>query len=282
MVCTGIEVGPHPVADRVVVPPCHERVDEAVAPTIGELVLGPAEADQVVAVVLQTQVARGVRPCELACPDRVGLRHDGVLHRQQALGTEELPGLRRVLGRNEVGVRSGSARGEPQHARPQRGQDDRRRMRRARRFVRRGAEPLEVGLHRPHGRGVGLASHLLDQRAVAHAEPDDQTVRERLADGGHRGCRCHRIASPDAGHARAHGDAVRAAEQERGVGEGLLAPRLGDPDRAVAEAFDLGRGRRSLRRRQLLQREREHADRAERRVDQGHRRLLSPSPGDRG
>jgi hypothetical protein len=75
---------------------------------------------------------------------------------------------------------------------------------------------------------------------VAHAQPEHEPNRERLAEclptGGHR----HRVAPVDLRDARAHRDARRRVEEQRGVDERVTAHRVGHPDRAVPELVELG------------------------------------------
>ena len=115
--------------------------------------------------------------------------------------------------------------------------------------VRRGVHPVEVLAHRGERRSVLVLAQALDRGLVAHAEPEQEAVGERvgerLPDRRHR----DRVAAVDRGDAGRDDEPLGAAEEQRRVHERVAAGHLGDPERVVAELLelrgDLGHRRRS-------------------------------------
>src|SRR5437763_8289471 len=71
--------GPDPLEHRVLVTPRDDGVDQPVAPTTADVVVGEAEAAEVARVVHELQVDRHVAPGDLPCPVPVGLQDDTLL-----------------------------------------------------------------------------------------------------------------------------------------------------------------------------------------------------------
>ena len=111
-----------PAIGRLVAPD-DQRVDEAVAAAVGDVVVGEAEPPPVVGVVGQAEVGGEVQASGRPSSVGIGVQHDALLGRHQAVGADRLAGDARVLGRDEVGVRPGGARaGELEHLRPEGGE----------------------------------------------------------------------------------------------------------------------------------------------------------------
>ena len=87
-----------------------------------------------------------------------------------------------------------------------------------------------------------MAPHAFDERRMGDAQSEQEAARvglvERPFGGGHR----HGVAPPDVGDPGGDDEPCRAGQQQPGVGEGLAAHGLRDPEGRVAERFDL-RGR---------------------------------------
>src|SRR5918996_2641478 len=100
---------------------------------------------------------------------------------------------------------------------------------------------------------------------MAHADPEEEPAG--IGVGEHPPAVRHsdRIACPHVGDARRDDRPLGRCEEPTGVTERLAGLHsLAEPDRAVAEGFDLPRGVALLRRRLRLEREAPHADPAER------------------
>jgi hypothetical protein len=104
MVGAGVEVVLHPGHDRPHVPPGHDGVGQPVAAAVGHVLLGEAQAEQVVAIVGQGQVHLGVVPGDGPGGVGVGLEDHRLLDAEQGVGAEGLAGNGGVLGGHEVGV----------------------------------------------------------------------------------------------------------------------------------------------------------------------------------
>ena len=148
-----------------------DRRDQLVAAAARHVIVPEPEPAQVADVVRQLQVVLGVRAAGGLPRAAPGERH-GLLRDQQGCRPEDRPRERRMGGRAEIRVRpEGAIPGQFEHLRPERRQDDRRPSRRQL------AEELP---HLRQGPDVGLARRL-DQRRVAHAEPENETAPYRPA-----------------------------------------------------------------------------------------------------
>jgi len=109
--------------DRAEVAPRHDRVDEPVAAVPGEVVVAETEVAQVVRVVRQGHVNRGVPARGFARSRRIPVEHHGQLDADHRVRAEYLARLGHVLGWHEVGMSAGrSIAGETEHFRTQRGE----------------------------------------------------------------------------------------------------------------------------------------------------------------
>ena len=118
--------------DRRFVAPGHDCIDERVRPVAGEVVGGETEPLEVAHVVGGVEIeAAGVLTGEPPGLGGIGFEHDRQLRRQQLALAEQLSGAAGVLDRHEVRVGAvGRVAGELQHPRAERGEHDRRRLRR--------------------------------------------------------------------------------------------------------------------------------------------------------
>ena len=199
-------------------------------PPSGDVVLGPAEPQQVGGVVAQAEVGLvDGRPADGAGALRVGVQHDLVLRGQQHARAEQLAGLAGVLGGGQVRVGArGALRGDlaaPSARAPPAPGPDRHLGR---------VERVQVLDHR----GVGLRYSL-----VASGWPMPTPSRNRpgcAARSGGRTARpppravAHMLTMPVATAIRSVAASSDSASR-RSAGR-----RTPDPDRAVAELLDLG------------------------------------------
>jgi hypothetical protein len=94
-----------PIADSLDVAPGNVRVDEVVAAASRQVVLGEAESQEVVAVVVEHEVVGHVFTRDSAGFLRVGVEKEALLGRQQWPLPERLPGEGSVLDGDEVRMR---------------------------------------------------------------------------------------------------------------------------------------------------------------------------------
>lgn len=109
MVGARLVEGVHAAADPVVVAPGEDRVDEPVAAAVRDIGLLEAEAEEVVGVVGEFEIAGQIGAGDLAGAGRVLLQDDLELRGEQRALAEDLAGLRGVLGGDEVGDGAGRA-----------------------------------------------------------------------------------------------------------------------------------------------------------------------------
>ena len=184
MVRAGGVVRVDPRLDRVLVAPRDDRVDEPVGAAVGEVVVAEAEAAQVVRVVGQRR-GRSPWPAGRWRAPSAG----SVSSTTFCSGSSSASGPRcsRANAVCSTGTKYGCApaarcRGELEHLRAERGEHAHRRRRRrgtrstARRPSRRGTRASWSAACRRSGRGG------LRPRRVAHAEPEQEAVRERLGE----------------------------------------------------------------------------------------------------
>ena len=88
VVGAGIVMRLHARGDRLLVAPGDQGVDQPVGATVGEVVLGEAEPQEVVGVVRQHQVAGEVLAGDLAGLGPVGLEDDALLGGDERAGAE--------------------------------------------------------------------------------------------------------------------------------------------------------------------------------------------------
>ena len=238
--------------DRVLVAPEDEFVDQSIRAAVGNVVLGEAEPEQVLHVVLGSEVpldlGAGLGPSDVG----VGFEHDLVLDHEQRVGAHDLAGTARVVDRHEIRVSAERAlRGETQHRWAQAGQYDvdRRLVIAEQHGVTGLVHRVEVSAHGGHRLLVHVATRG-DQRPVADAEAEDEAVTGCVGQRARRLHGCAGIARPDAGDAGRDMQALRRCEQRGGIGVRLVAvERLGIPEAPVSGRFDRlcccahGRGR---------------------------------------
>ena len=111
-----VQVRGDAACDRRRVAVHRERVDQRVTAAVGEVIVRPAQPAQVAEVVGQAEIrVLDPRAADGAGPLRVGLQDQLLLRGEQRPVAEDLPGLARVLRRDQVGVRARGPLGrEPQ------------------------------------------------------------------------------------------------------------------------------------------------------------------------
>ena len=217
--------------DRLLVPDGDDRVDQAVAPAVAQVVVREPHAAHAVRVVRQLQVVGDVLARALAAPRGIAVQHDAQLRSQHGVGPEDLARAERVLGGHEIRVPTGGAvTGEGDHLRAERGeQPGAVRHGRGRRV-----ERVEVLAHRRVRPRV-----LLDERRVARAEAQDEApgLPARVALAGD----LLGVLHPDVEDARRDRHRPRRVQQDVDGAEDV-APGVRDPQRAPAVLLELGRG----------------------------------------
>ena len=159
------------------VAPQHHRVDEPVGSAVRQFSFGKADAQPVVAVIVEHHVARQLLPPERARLRRIGFQRNLLLGDQPLAGSEDACRLRSVLRRGVVRQRAAGVAGRQlQHQRPKRGD-------RERPVVRAGlalGDAVEIGAHRRHRLFVVVAADALDHRHVADAQTKDEAIAIQL------------------------------------------------------------------------------------------------------
>ena len=187
--------------DRVLVAPEDEFVDQSIRAAVGNVVLGEAEPEQVLHVVLGSEVPLDLGAGLGARHLGVGFEYDLVLHHQQRIGAHDLACTTRVIDGHEVGVRTERALGgKTQHRRPQSGQNDVdwRLVLAERHRVAGLLHRVEVGAHRRDRLLVDVAAGG-NQRAVADAEAEDEAIIGGVGECARSLDRGTGITRPDAG-----------------------------------------------------------------------------------
>src|SRR5262245_3473823 len=159
---TGGVMGPHSLPDRVEPAPGHDRVDEAVASPVGQVIVGEAEREQVVPVVWQAEIDRHVPARDGAGSRRVLLQHGGLLRCEERARAHDLPRARGVLRGNEVGMSAaGSLPRECEHLRRERPDDPLGRAGRGDGQEGRRLHRVEVAAHEAERLLVAVPAHAL-------------------------------------------------------------------------------------------------------------------------
>ena len=232
----GVAHGRHPGHDRILVAPGHDGVDEPVAAAVGEVLVLETEVAQVVGVVRQVHVDRGVPASGLAGRRGSAIEHDCQLDGDQRVGAEDGAGGHHVLRRHEVRVRPGrSIAGQTEHPGPQRREHaglDR---------ERRGGpvEAIEVLDHLGVRLRVATGLAMIDQRRVAHAQPEQEPALPVVAPPGRRPATSAASWSQTFRMPVATPMSVGGTQQHLDRGQ-HIAPHVGDPQGAVAELVELG------------------------------------------
>src|SRR5438552_2758438 len=239
-----------------------ELVDELVAAALGEVRIAPAEAPQVVHVVVELEVALHVAPRGRARGHGVLIQHGCLLHCQERTCAELLARDRGVLDRHEVRMRTQRAlRGEPQHLRPERGEHPGHLDLRS--DVRSGIHRVEVAAHVLEWTRVGLSTRL-DGWRVTHAKPKQEATGIRVDQRARSVRHGHGVARPDVGDAGRDDELRRCAEQEARVRERLLtAEAFRYPERSEPERLKRAHVVARARSRHSLDIVRPYADRSE-------------------
>ena len=108
------------------VPHRHHRIDEAVRSAVRQFSLGKADAQPVVAVVVEHHVARQLLAAQRAGLGRIGFERNLLLGDQPFVRAEDPRSLGGVLRRGVIGKRTaGMARRQLQHQRTERGDGER-------------------------------------------------------------------------------------------------------------------------------------------------------------
>ena len=106
MVGAGVPVLLNPSADRALVAPCNHRIKKAFRAARGEVVIAEALAPPAVDVILKLHIARKRLTRGTARRGRVALQQDPDLRAQQLAGAKDCAGLRGMLRRRVVRVRT--------------------------------------------------------------------------------------------------------------------------------------------------------------------------------
>src|SRR4029077_19555995 len=102
-----VQVRSHTAGDRRRVAVTREPSDQRVAAAAREVGVGPAQPAQVAEVVGQAEIrVLHLRAADGTGPLRVGLQDQLLLRGEQRSVAKDLPGLTRVLRRDQVGVRA--------------------------------------------------------------------------------------------------------------------------------------------------------------------------------
>ena len=195
MIGAALPVIADPLPQRAGAAPRHEGIDQPIAPVVGEVRVRPAEAPEVVRVVVEAEVALRVTPRGLPGHRGIVAQQHRLLNREQRAGAELSPRDGGVLDRDEERMRAERALGgEAQHSRSEGGEDARGLDLWSR--VRSRVHCLEVLPHVLHGSRVALPTRL-DGRRVADPEPEEEAIRIGLCERAPAVCHGHRVASPD-------------------------------------------------------------------------------------
>jgi hypothetical protein len=182
----------------------------------------------------------------------VALEDDDHARAHPFVGSHDGARLLGVRRKTHVGMRAvGFARGQAERFGMQRRDNQRRLDFRRDRLVQRRLHPRDVFAEIAEGLDVLVPAQILDQRAMAYADAEDEAIgrdfSQRLRRHGHR----HRVAHPDVRDTGRVNQAVGVREHVTAMRERLASPRLGRPDDLVAHPLDpaakrgaLGRGHR--------------------------------------
>ena len=211
-------------------------------PPIHEVGVGIAEAAQVLLVVGQAHVGRGVGSADLPGPVPVGLQQQGLLHAEHGAGAELLAGQVRVLGGHQVAMGAvGALGGQGQHLGAEGGEHSMHRRGRPERRVRGGVHGIQVRAHGGQRLLIVVAAQLLDQGVMADPQPEQHPLGERLGQAfdptGHR----HRVPRPDAGDTCGADQSPGRAQQEGQMGHHVAPGHLRQPDGSVTQVLELRR-----------------------------------------
>jgi hypothetical protein len=78
-------MGAHPIDRGTYISASDNRVDQAVTPAVGEVIIAEAESAQVAHIVRQCEIQRHVRTRDLARFGPVGFQHNRLLDRQESI-----------------------------------------------------------------------------------------------------------------------------------------------------------------------------------------------------
>ena len=230
MVRARVQVRGDAAGDRRRVAVHRERVDQRVTAAVGEVSVRPAQPAQVAEVVGQAEIrVLHPRAADGAGPLRVGLQDQLLLRGEQRPVAEDLPGLTRVLRRDEVGVRTpGPLRREPQNPGAEGRQDP---------APDRDLEVIEL-VQVADERGVG-ALILPGGFGVPDPEAEQEAARVPGGDPVVGGAHGRGIVLPHVDDPGGHGDVLRGVQQM--LHDGQVTRRgAAHPDGSVPEGFHFG------------------------------------------
>ena len=166
--------------------------------------------------------------------------HDGLLGDHPLVRAENLPGDRGLAGVHQVRVSTvGVGAGQLDHLGPQRRQQSGGPPGARFDHLRQRGHPVEIVAHGGQGFGVGSTEHVLDQRTVAHPEPEDEPARMKRRQGAPAALHRARDPGVDIGDAGAHHQTAGGGQERRRLHQAVLESDLGDEQRAVPEFLDL-------------------------------------------
>ena len=220
--------------NRCLIAPSDERVDQSITATIGDFIVGEAEALPVVRVVGQQEVigevGAGDRPGSIC----VGLQHHTLLSGDERIWPDRLSRKMSVLWCHEVGVDPCSpGRGQFEHLRAQRGECtilDRKRDGS-------GVERVEKRAHLSQRLPIGARLDPgVDQRRVTDPDPDKESIavlhgQRRVVRGSFFRC-VHPQVEDARGDGRCRGSSEKVLDRAEHV-----AADVGNPHGGVAECF---------------------------------------------
>src|SRR5262245_50026118 len=222
------------------VAPGDERVDQPIAPAVREIGFPEAEAAHALLVVRERQVEGAGLTGHAPRFRRLALEEDFLLDAEPRLGPEGLARPRGVLGRYQVRVRAErTPGGKAEELRAKSGEHGGGRGLWLRGAVDDPLHPVEVRLERRNGTPILTAEHVLDERRVGDAEPEDEAPLRLLGECALCRGRSVGFAQEDVRDACRDVEALSCREEPARLYEGVSALDLREPEDSIAEGFHL-------------------------------------------
>ena len=163
--------------------PRNDGVDQSITSAVVELVGGESLPHEVVAIVRLCEISAEMHPGDAPGFAGIGLEQHLLVGRENLVRTEDRARARRVIGRDEVGVRTvGLLGGEGQHLRTERGEQTPVARGRRVRTEGRGIHAVEIRPHRRQRFGVRATAQILDEPRMTHAQAQHETIGKRLVE----------------------------------------------------------------------------------------------------